>query len=986
MCRPALIYEPLRKGVAFFLCLAVTAILSLPGCSRPPAPETLLRDAKTSLKRAQFEHVRALVNRIPKDSEVWQDAMLLVGEADTKEGKYAAAIETYTSAAQKDDRSDAGLLAIFSAAEIHLETGRLKAAEDLYRKILEVQPGNGITNERMAFLLSLTGRRWESLTHYSVLIRGGEADYRELALAADVGRGMEQPEFLQKCIRLAPQDQLVQLAVAVEAFDNGSPAAESLLSQFISSNPNEPAAQTLLGELLLETSDEAAFVRWYQALPEAARELPDTWFVCGLWARKEGDLEAAAECFWQSVTEMPYHRRAMYMLGQTLVALEDPQAAAVTTDSALLVELSQTVDQILISEGQKPAAIQKAAEILLKLGRIWEACAWAQYAHKSFPDAAWAQHIIADHGGSLQKDLPMTIRVLQPAGDAASKSQARLKSLLQRKTAILDAAVPRGAPEKQYSSGIRFEECSLIPFTYFNADDPATKGVRSFEQTGGGVAIIDFDQDGAPDVFLSQGTEWKTGQDHPQRDSALQDELHRNRSGERFEQVRVGLPVESVGFGQGCAAGDIDNDGFPDLYVANVGQNSLKQNMGDGTFLEVTSEAGLTQQAWTSSVMICDLNADSLPDLFDVNYLEGKDLYQMICMGRACSPSVFSGARDCVLLNQGDGRFLAAPEITPAENSKGLGLVAFCTEPGSTRPDIFVANDQVGNHFLRNQPSRNTHRLEFLEESLTSGLAYNEHGLPMACMGVAADDWDGNNLLDLFVTNFHNESNTMYLQDAQGLFTDATNSTGLKAASVPFTGWGTQSLDANLDGYPDLVVTNGHVDDYRDVGGEYHMRPQFFQNLGGRFEELTNGAGGVWFTQKFLGRGLARVDWNIDGRPEFVVSNINTPVSVLVNETSEFGHFLNVRLVSTHGARDAAGTFVELEMNGQSVVKQLTMGDGYMASNERIIQFGLGSQTSVSRLTVRWPSGLTSSFDHPGIDSTWIAVEGKDRLFTMPTP
>lgn len=968
------------------MCLATTLLLSLSGCSEPPAPDILLRDAKIALKRSQFAQVRTLVDQIPRNSDAWQSGMLLAGEAATKEQNFAEAVRCYTLAAEKDGHSEAGLLAVFSAAEIHLETGQLTSAERLYREVLKLQPGNGITNERMAFLLSLTGRRWESLKHYAVLIKGGESDFRELALAADVGRPIEQPEFLQKCVRLAPNDQLVQLALAVEAFNDGSPAAEKLLREFISRYPDDSAAQPLLGELLLETADDGAFLRWYQALPDSAREIPDTWFVCGLWARKEGELVAAAECFWHSVAEMPYHRRAAYMLGQTLVALEDPQAESVTAHSVLLIQLSQTVDQILISEGQKPAAIRKAVETLLELGRIWEACAWAQYARKSFPNAEWAHDILAVHGGALQKDLPMVTKVLQPPGDPASRNQTRFKALLQRKTAMTDSAASRDALEQQHSSGIRFEDCPLIPFTYFNADDPATKGVRSFEQTGGGVAIIDFDLDGAPDVFLSQGTEWKTGQDHPQPDSALQDALHRNRSGERFEEVRAGLPLEKAGFGQGCAAGDIDNDGFPDLYVANVGQNSLRHNMGDGTFQEITTEAGLTEQAWTSSVMICDLNADSLPDLFDVNYLEGKDVYQMICMGRACSPSVFSGARDCVLLNQGDGRFVAAPELTPSENSKGLGLIAFCTEPGSTRPDIFVANDQVGNHFLRNQPSKNTHHLEFLEESLTSGLAYNEHGLPMACMGVAADDWDGNNLLDLFVTNFHNESNTMYLQDAQGLFIDATNSTGLKAASLPFTGWGTQSLDANLDGFPDLVVANGHVDDYRDVGGEYHMRPQFFQNLGGRFEELTNGAGGVWFTQKFLGRGLARVDWNIDGRPEFVVSNINAPVSVLVNKTSEAGHFLNVRLVSIHNGRDAAGTFVELELNGRSIVKQLTVGDGYMASNERVVQFGLGNETSVSRLTIRWPSGLTSSFNHPGINSTWIVVEGRDRLFTMPTP
>ncbi len=204
----------------------------------------------------------------------------------------------------------------------------------------------------------------------------------------------------------------------------------------------------------------------------------------------------------------------------------------------------------------------------------------------------------------------------------------------------------------------------------------------------------------------------------------------------------------------------------------------------------------------------------------------------------------------------------------------------------------------------------------------------------MACMGIAVDDWDHNGLTDLFVTNFHNEPNTYYLQDAPGLFVDATKPSGLYAASIPFTGWGTQSLDADLDGWPDLVLVNGHVDDYRDVGGEYHMRPQFFRNLGGRFQEMTAQELGPWFGEKYLGRGLARVDWNLDGLPDFIVSNMNAPVSVMKNTTKAPGRFLKFRLHATLTARDSIGARVSVRTKDGDFTRQLMAGDGYMASNE----------------------------------------------------
>lgn len=245
-------------------------------------------------------------------------------------------------------------------------------------------------------------------------------------------------------------------------------------------------------------------------------------------------------------------------------------------------------------------------------------------------------------------------------------------------------------------------------------------------------------------------------------------------------------------------------------------------------------------------------------------------------------------------------------------------------------------------------------------------------------MGIAADDIDGNGTTDLFVTNFRDESNTLYLQDPPGLFLDATTATGLHSASVPYVGWGTQFLDADLDGDSDAVLVNGHVDDYRNEGGEYHMRPQFFRNRGnGRFEELPADEVGDWFARRFLGRGLARLDWNRDGRMDFAVSNIGDRASLLTNASESVGHFVNVRLHATRTARDAIGTRVTVTANERSWTRTLLAGDGYMASNERVLQFGVGS-TKAANVRVEWPSGTVTQLNDLPVDVLIELVEGAD--------
>ncbi|HND51483.1 MAG TPA: VCBS repeat-containing protein, partial [Pirellulaceae bacterium] len=466
-----------------------------------------------------------------------------------------------------------------------------------------------------------------------------------------------------------------------------------------------------------------------------------------------------------------------------------------------------------------------------------------------------------------------------------------------------------------------------VDFVFRNGGRSETAGEFMYEFSGGAAAVLDFDRDGWPDLYLSQGADWPPSADQKR----FLDQLYRNQGDGRFVEVAGTAGIFENGFSQGVAVGDFDNDGFPDLYVGNIGPNRLFRNNGDGTFDDVTVESGTAGDSWTTSCAMADLNGDGMPDLYVTNYLADDRLFDKPCLmpdgsPRLCTPHEFPAAQDRLYLNLGDGRFVDVTEKVGIKvpDGKGLGVVVGDFD-GSGRLGVFVANDAVPNFLFMSdvayKPGEST-PFALSEQAFVAGVAVDGEGRAQACMGVALGDADGDGRLDIFVTNFRNESNTLYVSktppDATSiLFVDDTRRAGLRAPSFEMLGFGTQFLDADLDGREDLVVTNGHVGDLRHHGVEYMMRPQFFRNIGqGRYAELRGDEIGPFFDEKHLGRGLAKWDWNRDGRPDFVVNQLQEPAAILTNETSRPGHFLDVRLSGTRSSRDAIGTRVRAVIAG----------------------------------------------------------------------
>ena len=746
--------------------------------------------------------------------------------------------------------------------------------------------------------------------------------------------------------------------------------------------------QALYGLLLLDR-DPAKFASWDASLPQSAHDSPEVWFARGLWLKESKNPKAyafAARCFWECVRRLPDHGAANYHLGQLLVQLKKPREAAAFAMRANLLQQMNFAYQKIDARPYDAGLKQEAGRLAEELGRIHEA--HAHYSLAQDKDASLPG--IGDAIRRLKSRLKTAdLTRTQPSHNPALQVDLSYLALPdQLRLSRTDSN--RGKNRDDSSVAIAFRDTALsagLEFRYFNGLDKKRPGIRMHETLGGAVAILDFDQDSWPDVYLAQGARVvsKSGNRVTYRDR-----LFRNLGNGRFADVTEAAGLGDAGHTHSATIGDYNSDGWPDIYLANLGRNRLYRNNGDGTFTDVSDRAGLTTKLWSSACAMADLNGDGHPDLYDVNYLQGQRPLVETCSFkghvRSCDPAFYDAAKDQLLLSLGDGRMKNVTATAGIDGAVGKGLgVVVAGFGNSGRLSVFVANDGVANHFYNNRATAKVADPIFKETALGWGLALNRRGRGEACMGVAFDDADGDGRFDLFVTNFYKESNTLYRRIGDALFADETRQADLWRPSFRMTGWGTQFLDADLDGWPDLVIANGHVDDFSFEGTPFRMRPQFLRNVGqGRFREHSARSLGPYFQRKLLGRALAKVDWNRDGRPDCIVSHLWAPLALLSNITETKNHWLAIRFRGTNSSRDAIGTVATFTVGDRVIAKQLIAGDGYSASNQRQHIVGLGQHSQIDRLRIRWPSGRVQEFHNVAVDREVLLIEGNSALLPIP--
>ncbi len=512
------------------------------------------------------------------------------------------------------------------------------------------------------------------------------------------------------------------------------------------------------------------------------------------------------------------------------------------------------------------------------------------------------------------------------------------------------------------------------------------------EIMGSGVALIDYDNDGDLDVYLIQGTTLDVAGKlnfPPPAGAKRGNRLFRNMLAEtgklRFEDVTDMAGVGYIGYGMGVAVGDYDNDGFQDLYVANFGSNVLYHNNGNGTFTDVTRESNVDDPHWSTSAAWVDYDGDGRLDLFVCNYVDFTVKGNKRCFAPTgdldyCTPVAYHAVPSRLFRNLGNGKFSDVTESAGIGAAYGPALGVLCADfNGDGRTDIYVTNDTAANQLWLNQGNGT-----FRDGALEAGLAYSMAGLPKAGMGVTADDVENDGGLLVLVTNLSREGATLFRGDGKGIFDDFSAQYGLGDATYNFTGFGVKFFDYDNDGRLDVFIANGAVtlvESQRGAPYPYAQTKQLFHNEGKNrpFREVDSLAGQI-FQIPEVSRGAAFGDLDNDGDIDVVVSNNNGPARLLLNQTGNSRHWLEVQLQTAKGNRFALGARVGLLRNGQETLWRRVHSDGsYQSANDMRVHFGLGDQPVVTGVLVNWPDGTREIWDHVEADRIITLRQGTGR-------
>jgi len=503
------------------------------------------------------------------------------------------------------------------------------------------------------------------------------------------------------------------------------------------------------------------------------------------------------------------------------------------------------------------------------------------------------------------------------------------------------------------------------------------------ETTGTGVAIFDYDNDGWPDIFLVNGT---TLEGFPKGKTPT-NHLYRNNHNGTFTDVTAKAGLSATGWGQGACVGDYDNDGWEDLYVTYYGRNRLYHNQS-GVFTEVGVQSGTSGsgKAWGSGCAFIDYDRDGRLDLIVANYVDfdvstapapGE---RASCVWKGvpvmCGPRGLGGSKNILYHNQGGGTFADVTTKAHIDQTSGhysLGVATFDYDDDGW-PDIYVACDSTASILYHNN-----HDGTFTDVAVSAGAAYNEDGREQAGMGTTIGDFNRDGALDIFKTNFSDDTSTLYRNNGNGTFDDVTFAVGL-GLHTKYLGWGANFLDFDNDGWPDLLVVNGHVYpevDKQHLGSDYQEPRILYHNDGtGKFVDISDEAG-PGISVPHAGRGAAVGDlWN-DGRISAVISNMNAPASLLVNQIRSPNHWIAVRTVGTKSNRDGIGARVTVKAGTHRWVDEVRSGASYASNNDIRVHFGLGSAAKVDWIQIRWPSGLVERYDKLASDAIHTLKEGE---------
>ncbi|QEF97560.1 ASPIC and UnbV [Stieleria maiorica] len=928
------------------------------------AAMALVQAGKPDAAAAEF---RKVLMADPNDAEV----LFRLANLSAQGGNLRDAVEFLD--AIPEDHPEAGLPSLGQAADWYLQLQQYDKAESRYRRVLELAGDVPVAHRQLAYLYNRQARRHEAAVHLRALCRLGNIQEDELHALMVLGHAIfDDPN--KPPPRPRPNYPIGPAATARMLFTaNRNVEALETLDESVRAGDVVPSIMAFYGLLAIEAQDTERFGWWLGQFDPSVQEFAEYWAAIGAHLVSQRQFDAAVRALGEALVRDPTNVGAMRRINQALTALGETEQA----DRWLkrydtirdVVSASNAIGKSPSSDATSVESYATIADGLDQLHRPLEAATWRIFG--AFHRKASREEI---------ESLNQRRAALFRSDDAFPSPQESVCGIdlgqyplpeLEIPTSIADSPPPITPSIDQFPTP-KFDDVADavgLDHTYLVASEQQPYRFALYQSLGGGIAVIDYDLDGAVDLHLAQG-----GADTPALVGELSNQLVRNVDGRLVDHTEI-AGASDKRYSIGLGSGDWNQDGLPDLAVANIGNKVLLINNGDGTFQSRVFDPDPDHEVLTSSIAFGDVTGDSLPDLFSLHYVEDPTMVDRPDMNEkgeilTISPGAFQPGIDSIAVNDGRGGMRHEPvSDSQGDASTGLGVV-IADWDGQVGNEVFVGNDIRANQLW----TRSAEGDRWTNVAAVRGCALGIGGVETASMGIAVADFDGNGMQDIHIANFYLEPVSLFMNQG-GVFEDRCVQYRLHRDSSDVLGFGCQALDYDLDGRPDLAVTNGNIE--KAPGEPLLQSPQFFVNLGRQFQlTAVDDASGYW-DGKYLGRGMARLDFNADGRPDMVISHINAPTALMVNRTETPNHFLTLELVGTQSERDAIGAKVEVRQGPRVWTNWIVGGDGYLCHNESTVSFGLGASADDVRVVVTWPNGKRQVFEPIAVDQRLLLIEGE---------
>ncbi len=969
------------------LLLSIVLVLVLcTGCDRaPPAvsvddPSTgsrasgeNLNEARRLIATGDFDTARGVLERYLRAHPDDPVALEMAGDGAIQANDMATAIEYFEAAVKAANDPGEGLWLKWAGATITAERPFDTIA--ILQNAVKQYPDNLKIRQNLASFLARVGLQNEAAEHLQWLVQRKHGSQSILFILSDLTRPQTFDETCQSALMRNPDDlrpffSLAQYDVAESNWKEVEKALEPVVKRHRDFLP----ALALYGRALVELDEAELVEKWSQSLPQEIEAYSQYWMAAGNWAYRHGSMEQAARAYWTAVQLNENDPEALNGLATSLTKLgREEQAELAAHRAEKIATLRSHIATLGTWDFDSQKAVVDLALTLQELGRPWEATNWLMigYAMKQHPDPSWEptfRKIRSNLTGSTPWQLPE--RMVSTKIDLSSYPAVawRLSG---------EESSPRTWESSEGMVPFRNEAVarSLHHVCAIGKSGDRESGLMIYQSGAGGAGVIDFDLDGWPDAYLTvmDGT--------PNREDSGPNRLYRNLAGV-FLDVTDGSSLIDRGFSQGLSVGDYNADGWPDVYVANIGENRLYRNNGDGTFRDVTEQCKLEGTGWTTSVAIADLNDDGHADIFEVGYCRGEKPLSQECIvpsigeARSCNPMAFDPEPDRIWAGNGDGTYSDATHwLGPHEEGRGFALVIGDLDHHHPGLETYVANDMTANHYWAKPVDAREFGLS--EQAPIRGLAFNRRSMAQASMGIAAADADNDGDIDFLLTHFVDDHNTYYQQYRPGVWSDESQVAGFADSSKPMLAYGTQWIDVDNDGSLEVFIANGDIDDFQFEGRSFRQPAQILKQITqGRWQVMHADPLGDYFAEDRLARAVATLDANRDGLTDLIVTHLFDPVGLLINrsETAARQTRFFLRARSTH--RDAIGARIRFTTNFGTFEQQLLAGNGFQCVNEACIVFGVSDAEELEDVQVIWPGGNNESLGNLVAGGDYLVIEG----------